>query len=102
MMCDIDHFKKVNDRFTHAVGDEVLRLVSKVLQANTRSSDIVARYGGEEFAIVFTESQPAEAAALAERIRERIESYPWHETDRDLHVTISIGLDSDTSRNSIS
>jgi diguanylate cyclase (GGDEF)-like protein len=98
MMCDIDHFKKVNDRFTHAVGDDVLRLVAKILQANTRSSDIVARYGGEEFAIVFTESQPAEAVALAERIRERVESHPWRETEPDLRVTISVGLDSDTSR----
>jgi two-component system cell cycle response regulator len=101
LMCDIDHFKQINDRFTHAVGDDVLRLVAKVLQANTRSSDIVARYGGEEFAIVFTESVPAEAVALAERIRERIEAYPWRETDLDLRVTISIGLDSDTSRASI-
>ena len=101
MMCDIDHFKKVNDRFTHAVGDDVLRLVAKILQANTRSSDIVARYGGEEFAIVFTESQPAEAVALAERIRERVQSHPWHEIEPELHVTISVGLDSDTSRASV-
>jgi len=101
MMCDVDHFKQINDRFTHAVGDDVLRLVAKILQANTRSSDIVARYGGEEFAIVFTESQPAEAVALAERIRERIEAHPWRETDPDLRVTISVGLDSEMSRKSV-
>jgi diguanylate cyclase (GGDEF)-like protein len=102
VMCDIDHFKRINDMFTHAVGDDVLRLVAKILQANTRSSDIVARYGGEEFAIVFTESQPTEAVALAERIRERIESHPWRETDPELRVTISVGLDSDTSRPAVS
>lgn len=101
MMCDVDHFKTINDRFAHATGDDVLRLVAKILQANTRSSDIVARYGGEEFAIVFTESQPAEAFALAERIRERIEAHPWHETHPDLRVTISVGLDSDVSRASV-
>jgi two-component system, cell cycle response regulator len=98
MMCDIDHFKRINDTFTHAVGDDVLRLVASILKANTRSSDIVARYGGEEFAIVCTESQPAEALSLAERIRERIESHPWRETEPELRVTISVGLDSDTSR----
>ena len=101
LMCDVDHFKQINDRFTHAIGDEVLRRVAKILQANTRSSDIVARYGGEEFAIVFTESQPDEALALAERIRERIESHPWEEVEAGLHVTISVGLDSDVSRSGI-
>ena len=102
MMCDIDHFKRINDTFTHAIGDDVLRRVAKILQANTRSSDIVARYGGEEFAIVFTESQPAEAHALAERIRERIEAHFWRDVDPDLRVTISVGLDSDMSRASVS
>ena len=101
IMCDIDHFKAINDRFTHAAGDEVLRRVAKILQANTRSSDIVARYGGEEFAIVFTESQPAEALVLAERIRERVEAYSWTEIEPDLRVTISVGLDSDISRASV-
>src|SRR5205823_14807028 len=84
MMCDIDHFKKINDRFTHAVGDDVLRHVARVLQTNIRGSDILARYGGEEFAIIFTESQPAEALALAERIRGSIESHPWREIDPEL------------------
>ncbi len=101
LMCDVDHFKKINDRFTHAAGDEVLRRVAKILQANTRKSDILARFGGEEFAILFTESEPAEAYALAERIRERIESHPWHDVDPELRVTISIGLDSDTARSSV-
>lgn len=102
MMCDVDHFKQINDRFTHAVGDDVLRLVATILQANTRSSDIVARYGGEEFAVIFTESQPAETYALAEGIRERIEAHPWDEIEHGLRVTISIGLDGDTSRASVS
>ncbi len=101
LMCDIDRFKQINDRFTHAVGDDVLRMVARILQANTRTSDIVARYGGEEFAIVFTEIPPAEALALAERIRERIEAHPWRDVEPGLRVTISVGLDSDTSRASV-
>ena len=101
MMCDVDHFKQINDRFTHAVGDNVLKLVAAILQSNTRSSDIVARYGGEEFAVIFTESQASETQALAERIRERIEAHPWDEVEHGLRVTISIGMDSDTSRASV-
>lgn len=101
LVIDVDHFKQINDRFTHAVGDQVLRLIATILQANTRSSDIVARYGGEEFAIVSTEIPPTEALALAERIRERIERYPWNEIDPDLRVTISVGLDSNTSRETV-
>src|SRR6185312_4407978 len=100
LMCDVDHFKQINDRFTHAVGDTVLKLVATILQSNTRSSDIVARYGGEEFAVIFTGSQPSETQALAERIRERIEAHPWDEVEHGLRVTISIGMDSDTSRGS--
>jgi len=101
MMCDVDHFKKINDTYSHAVGDEVLKLVATILQANTRSSDIVARYGGEEFAVIFTESGPKETLALAERIRERIEAHPWEEVEHGLRVTISIGMDSDTTRASV-
>ena len=98
MMCDIDHFKTINDRFSHATGDEVLRHVARILQANTRASDILARYGGEEFAVVFTESGAETALGLAERIRERIEQHDWREIDPELHVTISIGLDSTVTR----
>jgi two-component system cell cycle response regulator len=101
MMCDIDHFKTINDRFSHATGDEVLRHVARILQANTRASDIVARYGGEEFAVVFTESEPDAARGLAERIRERIEQHDWSEIDPNLQVTISIGLDSTVTRQGV-
>jgi two-component system, cell cycle response regulator len=98
MMCDIDHFKAINDHFSHATGDEVLRHVARILQANTRASDIVARYGGEEFAIVFTETTAETAVRLAERIRERIEQFDWWEIDPALHVTISIGVDGIVTR----
>jgi diguanylate cyclase (GGDEF)-like protein len=101
MMCDIDHFKAINDRFTHVVGDAVLRAVAGILKAETRSSDIVARYGGEEFAVVFTEGRAAEAMAFAERIRARVEAYSWREISPDLQVTISIGLDGSPARTSV-
>ena len=94
MLGDIDGFKEINDRFSHAVGDEVLRRVSKLLRANTRIVDIVARYGGEEFVIVFPESPLEQAVKLCERLRRIINDYPWRNIRPDLTVTISIGVQS--------
>lgn len=96
MIGDIDHFKPINDNFSHAKGDEVLRRVATILQSNTRDSDLVARYGGEEFVIAFPETAIAQAAALCEKLRRLIESHPWHEVHPDLNVTISMGLCGDT------
>ena len=100
-ICDIDHFKQINDRFSHAAGDEVLRRVAKILAASTRDSDIVARYGGEEFVIALPETALAGAAETCERIRREIEQTPWHDVRPGLAVTITIGLDSDVSRGSV-
>ncbi len=72
LMADIDHFKVFNDTHGHAVGDQVLRLVARVLSDAVRPGDLVARYGGEEFAVVLPDCGIAEAARIAERIRERI------------------------------
>lgn len=94
---DIDHFKQVNDCYSHAVGDEVLRKVAETLQANIRKNDLLARYGGEEFVIAFPETPLEQAVNLCERLRELISKYPWHEIKPDLKVTISFGLNSDTS-----
>ena len=97
MIGDIDNFKKINDTFSHAIGDEVLRCVGQLLKTHTRSGDVVARYGGEEFVIAFPET-PIESAKLAcEKIRFAIEVYPWHELNPDLRVTMSIGLAADSS-----
>ncbi len=97
MIGDVDNFKKINDTFSHVIGDEVLRCIGQLLQNHTRSGDIVARYGGEEFVIAFPET-PIESAQLAcEKIRLAIEVYPWHEINPDLKVTMSIGLAADLS-----
>jgi diguanylate cyclase (GGDEF)-like protein len=69
MLGDIDHFKKVNDQFSHATGDEVLRQVARLLQDNTRASDIVARYGGEEFVLALPQTPLPQAAAFCEKLR---------------------------------
>lgn len=69
LMLDIDHFKRVNDRFGHQTGDQVLRLVAATLAAGLRPGDFAARYGGEEFAVILADTDPAAALALAERVR---------------------------------
>ena len=98
---DVDHFKQINDRFSHATGDAVLRQVARLLAAGTRESDIVARYGGEEFVIAFTETMMKDAMATCERIRRQIEEYPWDSVAPALRVTITFGADSQVALGSI-
>ena len=74
VMADIDHFKQFNDRYGHAVGDEVIQVVARALAAGLRPADVLCRYGGEEFCIVLPGATPAEAQAVAERIRAAIEA----------------------------
>lgn len=95
MLADIDHFKKINDTYSHAMGDEVLRRIGEILSTKVRSSDLVARYGGEEFVVAFPETDLKQAHETCESLRKRIESYPWSELHPDLKVTMSMGLSSD-------
>jgi len=97
MIGDIDFFKQVNDRFSHAVGDAVLKEIATILLAATRTTDLVARYGGEEFVIAFVETPQAEAEALCERLRQAIEDHSWAAIDPKLSVTMSMGLCGDLS-----
>ncbi len=77
IMADIDHFKEVNDKFGHPIGDEVLRKFADLLIANTKGSDSVARYGGEEFVIILPETPGVAAASLADQIRKKLEAKKW-------------------------
>ena len=91
IMFDIDHFKKLNDRYGHAVGDRVLKEVADVAQSLTRSEDVVCRYGGEEFTVVMPGAEDA-AVDRAEQLRTAIESaYVEHDGSR-LSVTSSFGV----------
>ena len=97
MISDIDHFKKVNDTFSHAMGDEVLRRMGEILSSNVRVTDMVARYGGEEFVVAFPETALPQAIVTCEMLRSRIESFEWHTLHPDLNITISMGLCADTA-----
>jgi two-component system cell cycle response regulator len=92
MMCDIDHFKSINDRFGHAAGDDVLREVSKRFQNAVRSYDMVGRYGGEEFLIVLNRCNPDSAVSRAENLRQAIGGKPIAAGSESLQVTISMGV----------
>lgn len=89
---DIDHFKRVNDRFGHAAGDEVLRVVGRLVAADVRPYDLAARWGGEEFLLVLPGADAAAALATAERLRRRIETAEVRLPDGPLPVTISGGV----------
>jgi len=89
---DIDHFKKVNDTWGHATGDETLRLVAIIINRMVRTSDIAGRVGGEEFAIVLPRASPEQAAAMAERLRVAMEKAPLYHDNGELHFTASFGV----------
>jgi diguanylate cyclase (GGDEF)-like protein len=93
IMLDIDDFKQVNDEHGHLQGDEVLRMIGRVLDEESRGIDEPARYGGEEFAVALPETDLAGAVELAERIRSRIESerVPGVDGGVPLRVTASLG-----------
>ena len=96
-LLDLDHFKRINDRFSHQTGDAVLRTVARLLTENCRPTDLVARYGGEEFVLVMPGMTLGEASPFCDHIRRLIASYPWRDLHPDLHVTISLGLCGDAS-----
>ncbi len=76
-LADIDHFKKINDKFGHVAGDMVLKLFAELLMASIKGQDKVARFGGEEFAIVFPDSPLADATATVNQIQKQHESKQW-------------------------
>ncbi len=92
LLCDVDHFKKVNDVHGHPVGDEVLRRVARVLQSAVRKIDITARYGGEEFAVVLEATDLPGAKQLAERIREDVGALIFESDKGAFRITMSIGV----------
>jgi two-component system, cell cycle response regulator len=92
LLCDIDHFKNVNDTYGHPIGDEVLRRVAKVLQEVPRKIDVPARYGGEEFAVLLDNVDVIQAKAVADRIRIEISKVVVETEKGPLSVTESIGV----------
>lgn len=101
MVGDLDHFKAINDEHSHAVGDEVLQRVGKLMREKTRKSDILARHGGEEFVIAFAETSLHQAQQHCEALRRLIEEQPWHEIRDGLRVTLSMGISDNLALGSV-
>ncbi|WFS00563.1 GGDEF domain-containing protein [Rhizobium tumorigenes] len=91
-MIDIDHFKMVNDAFSHIVGDKVLAQVGALIKSLTREGDLAVRFGGEEFVILLTDTTLLRAKSACQRLRVAIADYDWSQIATGLQVTISIGL----------
>lgn len=92
IMCDVDHFKKINDTHGHLAGDEVLKWFVRHLGEGVRACDWVARYGGEEFVIVLPETVVANAAMAAEHLRAQISSAPFESGAIRFEVSASFGV----------
>ncbi len=92
MMLDIDHFKLINDRHGHAVGDQVLRQFARTLQDQLHDEELLARLGGEEFVIVLPGQAPEQAKFTAERLRRAVQDLHTAQGDARLKITVSIGL----------
>jgi two-component system, cell cycle response regulator len=92
IMCDLDHFKRVNDTYGHLAGDEVLRATVRVIIDGIRKSDWVARYGGEEFIIVLPETTLSSAQVVADSLRARIETASLGAGIVTIPVTASFGV----------
>ena len=93
VMCDIDHFKAVNDRYGHAAGDSVLeQFVERTRKSIRGASDWIARYGGEEFVLVVPETSQAGAVQVAEKVRLLVAAQPFHAGAAEVPVTASFGV----------
>jgi|GEM_PF-2328552 len=94
IMLDIDYFKRINDIYGHATGDEVLARLSQLLNKIARTSDLVARYGGEEFVLVLPETNIFSAQDVAERIRQTIAETVFSIKEQTIRITVSLGVTS--------
>jgi diguanylate cyclase (GGDEF)-like protein len=94
LFIDIDHFKSINDRHGHAVGDVVLQTIAQRIRAELRGMDVVARIGGEEFALLLPQVDPHQAVEVAERIRACVAGMPINTGSMavSLSVSVSIGV----------
>ena len=92
IMCDLDHFKKINDTYGHAAGDQALMEVAKLLEEHRREGDHCCRYGGEEFAIVLERGEGEVALRVAERLRRAVERCLLLVDGQEIPLRLSLGV----------
>lgn len=98
IVLDIDHFKKINDRFGHGGGDEAIKGLANILRKNTRKNDIIMRYGGEEFCLLLSDASESQGAMLAEKLRHLIEKASFGYQSHTISFTASFGVISQNAR----
>ena len=91
-LADVDHFKRINDSYSHAIGDQVLERVATILREGCRKTDFVARYGGEEFLLFFPETGVDRAVQVCSELRHAVQDADWSDIAPNFDVTISLGL----------
>ncbi|MBC3936914.1 diguanylate cyclase [Undibacterium rugosum] len=91
-MIDLDNFKKINDSYGHATGDQVLRTLARILRQRLRRTDIVGRYGGEEFAVIFPDTTASTARRVLDKVRQAFSKVSQHSEDVEFSVTFSAGV----------
>lgn len=94
LMIDLDHFKQINDRWGHAIGDLALKKVADLLKVGLRTSDLIGRLGGEEFAVLMPHTSAEQASAIGQRLCERIAHHAWEIEARPVKLTVSVGATS--------
>lgn len=92
VICDVDHFKKINDNYGHLAGDKVLKILAKAISGRIRENDFLARYGGEEFVLLMPNTTLEAAIDLVEPIREAVADCPFHFKEQQVQITMSFGL----------
>ncbi len=100
LMIDVDHFKMVNDTYGHDAGDAILKNLGTFIANSIRKNDCVARYGGEELVIIYPDTHGKDAVLMGERLRQAIEEHvivppDMEKQDREIHITVSIGVAED-------
>jgi diguanylate cyclase (GGDEF)-like protein len=91
-MLDVDHFKQVNDRYSHVVGDAVLRKIGEIFTRLARHDDLLARFGGEEFALLIHSDDAPSVRNICERLRCAVEDADWESIQTGLAIRISVGF----------
>lgn len=91
-VADVDFFKNINDSYGHLAGDKVLKIIARELVSRLRDKDFIARYGGEEFVIIMPDTRPADAEHVLNKLRLAIAAIPFHFKERQIQITLSLGL----------
>lgn len=92
VVCDIDHFKSINDTYGHQAGDKVLRIIARSIASRLRKTDFIARIGGEEFVVLMPETNADQAYGVIDKIREAIAKCPFHFKEKPVSITLSFGV----------